>query len=257
MTEHNSSTIQSVERAIKILKSFNIDKVEWGVNELGRELGWHKSTVSRIMSTLERGGLLSKNPDTNRYRLGVDLIGLASHVASYMDIREISRPLLRDLAQGCQETVNLVVLDAGQTVNLDQYLPPTRQVKNIGWVGRRTPPYCTAAGKVLLAYLPPERQKRTLYSELYSFTPDTITNLDVLKQDLNLVSERGYAVSQEEMESGLNAIAAPIFDHRGEVSCAASIAGPSYRVTPELFPVLAQQLIETTKKISRRLGYQG
>lgn len=257
MTELDYSTIQSVERAIRILKSFTMNKVEWGVNELGRELGWHKSTVSRIMSTLERGGLLSRNPDTNRYRLGVDLIGLASCVVSYMDIREIARPLLRELAQGCQETVNLVVLDAGQTVNLDQYLPPTRQVKNIGWVGRRTPPYCTAAGKVLLAHLTEERQKRTFYYELFSFTPETITDINELKRELDQVIQQGYAVSQEEMESGLNAIAAPIYDHRREVTSAASIAGPSYRVTPELFSVLAQQLIKTTTEISRRLGYQG
>jgi DNA-binding IclR family transcriptional regulator len=86
-----SSTVQSVERAIAILKSFSLEKPERGVNELSRELGLHKSTISRLMITLERGGLLSRNPETERYRLGVDLIGMAAQVVSYMDVRQVMR----------------------------------------------------------------------------------------------------------------------------------------------------------------------
>ena len=86
-------------------------------NELSRELGLHKSMVSRLMITLERGGLLSRNPETERYRLGVDLIGMAAQAVSYMDVREVARPFLRQLAETCQETVNLAVLNAGQVIN--------------------------------------------------------------------------------------------------------------------------------------------
>jgi DNA-binding IclR family transcriptional regulator len=249
------AAVQSVARAIEILKSFSWERPERGVNELARELDLHKSTVSRLMMTLESGGLLSQDPATDRYRLGIDLIGLAAQVISHLDVREIARPYLRELADGCQETVNLVVLDAGQVVNLEQFVPPARQVKNIGWIGRRMPPHCTAAGKVLLSYLPPDQVDRILPSELERFTSHTITKLHKLHLELAQTLARGYGVVEEELELGLNAIAAPIYDHRDQVPAAVSIAGPAYRITPALFPELAKALIDTTGVISRRLGH--
>lgn len=255
MTQRQSSSIQAVERAIAILKSFSIEHPERAVGELSRELGLHKSTVSRLMQTLEQGGLLARNPETKRYRLGIDLIGLASQVMSYMDVREVARPFLRRLAEDCQESVNLVVLEGGQVVNLEQFVPPARQVKNIGRVGRRMCAHCTAAGKVMLAYLPADRLDKVLAGDLLRFTVHTITDPDELRQELAQIPKRGYAVAQEELEDGLNAIAAPITDHTGRVVAAASIAGPAYRVAPAIFAHLAGQLVEVTEQISRQLGY--
>ena len=255
MAEQRSSSVQSVERAIAVLRSFSIEKPERGVSELSRELGLHKSIVSRLMTTLERGGLLARDPGTKRYRLGIELIGLASRVVSFMDVREVARPFLRELANDCAESVNLVVLDAGQVVNLEQFVPPARQVKDTGRVGRRMCLHCTAAGKVLLASLPQERLSRVLPHELLRFTVSTVTDADRLQRELIQVQEQGYAIAQEELEDGLNALAAPIHDHTGQVIAAASISGPAYRVTPELFDHLATRLIEVTTQISQRLGY--
>ncbi len=256
MIEHGSSGVQSVERAIAVLKSFSTERPERGVGELSRELGLHKSTVSRLMMTLERGGLLSRNPETQRYRLGIDLIGLAAQVISYMDIREVARPLLRKLADDCQESVNLAVLDAGQVVNLEQFVPPARQVKNIGRVGRRMCPHCTAAGKILLAHLSAKELEQVLPDHLERLAPNTITDLDQLRQVLASVRQQGYAVAREELEEGLNAVAAPIYDHTNSVIAAVSVAGPAYRVIPDLIPRLAAQLLEVTLHISGRLGYK-
>jgi DNA-binding IclR family transcriptional regulator len=255
LAKQYSSTVQSVERAIAILKSFSQEKPERGVNELSRELGLHKSTVSRLMITLERGGLLSRNQETERYQLGVDLIGMAAQVVSYMDVRQIARPFLRQLAETCQETVNLAVLDAGQIVNLEQFVPPARQVKNIGWVGRRMCPHCTAAGKVLLAHLSQDEFDRIVQAGLERFTSRTITAPHELQQELLQVRKQGYAISREELEEGLNVVAAPIYDHTGQVTAAVSVAGPAYRVTPELFPELAVRLMDAAAEISERLGY--
>lgn len=255
--QQDCAPVQSVARAIEIIKSFSWERPERGVNELARELGLHKSTVSRLMMTLECGGLLDRDPISDRYRLGLDLIGLAGQVISYLDVREVARPHLRELAEDCQETVNLVVLQAGQVVNLEQFVPPARQVKNIGWVGRRMPPHCTAAGKVLLAFLPPEDVARSLPANLEQFTPHTITELRELHLDLARTLERGYGVVEEELELGLNAIAAPVRDHQGGVPAAVSVAGPAYRVAPALFAHLAERLLETTRLISSRLGYSG
>jgi DNA-binding IclR family transcriptional regulator len=263
VAERSGSGVQSVERAIAILKSFSFERPERGVGELSRELGLHKSTVSRLMTTLERGGLLTRNPETQRYRLGIDLIGLAAQVAGYMDVREVARPYLRRLADECQESVNLVVLDMpasgrgqrAQVVNLEQFVPPARQVKNIGRVGRRMPPHCTAAGKVLLAYLTSEERKQLLPASLEAFTAHTITARQELQEELARVREQGYATVQEELEEGLNAVAAPIRDHTGSVIAAASIAGPAYRLTPQQLPDLAAHLSNITANISREMGH--
>jgi DNA-binding IclR family transcriptional regulator len=256
LPQRRSSSVQSVERAIAILKSFSTEKPERGVGELGRELGLHKSTVSRLMTTLERGGLLTRNPETQRYRLGLDLIGLAAHVIAYADVREVARALLRNLAEDCQESVNLVVLDGGQVVNLEQFVPPTRQVKNIGQVGRRLSPHCTAAGKVLLAHLSPEELDQVLSGELERYTARTITDANQLQRDLATVRRQGYAIAQEELEEGLNALAAPIYDHTGQAIAAVGVAGPAYRMTPQALPQLAARLLDATQQISARLGYR-
>jgi DNA-binding IclR family transcriptional regulator len=245
-----------VERAIAILKSFSLERPERGVSELSRELGLHKSTVSRLMRTLEHGGLLFRSPETERYRLGVDLIGLAAQVASHMDVREVALPFLRELAEVCQDTVNLSAFDAGQVVNLVQFAPHARRIKNVGRVGRRMAPHCTAAGKVLLAHLPQDELDQVLRGRLERFTPFTITDPDELRQELVRVREQGYATVCEELEEGLNVIAAPVHDHTGQVVASISVAGPAYRVTPALFPELAARLLDTAGKISRQLGHR-
>ncbi len=256
MTKRYGSTVQSVERAITILKSFSLEKPERGVNELSRELNLHKSTVSRLMQTLEQGGLLSRNPETERYRLGVDLIGLAAQVVNHRDVREVARPLLRQMAEACQETVNLSVLDAGQVINLDQFVPHERQIKNVGRVGRRMCTHCTAAGKVLLAGLPDEEIPQFLRDDLERFTPHTITDPDEFRRELTHVREQGYAVSQEELEEGLNVVAAPVRDHTGQVVASISIAGPAFRITPGRFPEVAASVMTAAAQISEQLGYR-
>jgi DNA-binding IclR family transcriptional regulator len=162
---------------------------------------------------------------------------------------------LRHLAEDCQESVNLVVLDGRQVVNLEQFVPPARQVKNIGRVGRRMCPHCTAAGKVLLAYLPAKKREQILSLDLERFTPQTIIEPDQLREELVRIRELGYASVEEELEAGLNAVAAPIRDYTGQVIAAASVAGPAYRVIPELFGHLAAQLMAVTAAISERMGY--
>jgi DNA-binding IclR family transcriptional regulator len=152
--------------------------------------------------------------------------------------------------------VNLVVLDAGQVINLEQFVPPERQVKDIGRVGRRMCAHCTAAGKVLLASLPPDELEQALPDELVRFTAHTITDRDRLVQELARVRRQGYAEAREELEEGLNALGTPIHEHSGRVLAAATISGPAYRLTPEQLPRLAVRLQAVTRQISGWLGYR-
>ncbi len=258
-----SPGVQSLERAIAILNSFSMVQPERGVGELSRELQLHKSTVSRLMAALERGGLLDRDPDTQRYRLGIHILVLAAQVAGFLDLQEVARPFLKALSVEFRESVNLVVLDlpspgsgqSAQVVNVEQFVPLARQVKDIGRVGRRMSSHATAAGKVLLASLAAEIMPEALPTHLQAFTPATIVDRDHFLEELALVRQQGYALAREELEEGLNAVAAPIYDHSGHVVAAVSAAGPAYRVTPDTLPHLAERLVEVAAEISQLLGY--
>jgi DNA-binding IclR family transcriptional regulator len=256
LAEDKVPGIQSVQRAVAILKAFTKDRPELRVNELSRMLDLHKSTVSRLLSTLEQGGLVAQNPETGKFRLGVDLICLAGLVVTHRDVRMAAGPYLRQLAEISKETVNLAIKDGGQVVNVD-HVPSPHVVKDLGWVGRRTELHCTSTGKVLLAHLPKDAIESHLTRELPSFTDRTITDPTQLRQELRKIREQGYAVVQEELEEGLNAIAAPIQDHRGRVIAAVSVSGPSYRVSPPRFPALAEAVKQAARSISRELGCLG
>ena len=253
LTGDSVTGIQSVKRAIAILKAFTKDRPELRVNELSRMLDLHKSTVSRLLATLEEGGLVEQSPETGRFRLGVELICLAGLVMTYRDMRQAAGPYLRQLAETTRETVNLAIMDSGQVVNIE-LVPSPHVVKDLGWVGRRTDMHCTSTGKVLLAHLPKEEIERHLAAELPAFTDATITDPTRLRQELPKIREQGYGVAQEELEQGLNAVAAPIKDHGGTVIAAVSVSGPSYRVSPLRFPELAEAVTQVAKKISRELG---
>ncbi|MCL4371329.1 MAG: IclR family transcriptional regulator [Chloroflexi bacterium] len=254
MDKAPDSSVQSVQKAISILKAFSIQEPELGVNELSRRVGLHKSTVSRLLSTLEHAALVERNPVTDKFCLGVGLIPLAGLVISHADVRRAARAPLRWLAETTEETINLAVLDGEQVINVEQ-IPSSRLVKNIGWVGRRSPLHCTSTGKVLLAHMPEGKVDSVLAGPLTSFTPSTITDPIRLREELTKIRDGGFAVGHEELEEGLNAVAAPVRDYEGRVVAAVSVSGPSYRVSPDRFPALSGLAKEAANRIASQLGY--
>jgi DNA-binding IclR family transcriptional regulator len=210
--------------------------------------------VSRLLATLESEGLLERAPGTEKYRLGHEILRLAGQAAHLGDVRSVARPVLVELAEVSRETANLAVLEGTQVHNVDQVSGP-HLVRIGNWVGRRTPPHCVANGKALLAYQPSAEIERLLEAPLEVFTPHTITDPAALRAELALVRAQGYASAVGEIEDGLNAVAAPVYDAAGQVSAAVSVSGPAYRVTAERIPELAQLTRAAAAKISARLGY--
>lgn len=227
-----------------------------GVSELGRKLNLHKSTVSRLLSTLESEGLLERAPGTDKYRLGHEIWRLAGHAGHLGDVRLVARPVLGELAEATRETVNLAVLDGVEVYNVDQVSGP-HLVRIGNWVGRHTPLHCVANGKALLAYQPAVDIEQLLVSPFPVFTPRTVTDPAALCQELAAVRAQGYACALGEIEVGLNAVAAPVFDVSGQVVAAVSVSGPAYRVTAERIPELARLTRVAADKVSSRLGYRG
>jgi DNA-binding IclR family transcriptional regulator len=245
--------VQSLDRALDILKLLGTEP-EMRVTDLARRLEVHKSTAFRLLSTLQEHGLVEQNPTTEKYRLGYGLVRLASAVVGEIDLARASRPVLEELANRTSETVNLAILQGDQVINIDQIAAPNLVV-NVNWVGKQTPLHCTSNGKVLLAFLPEAERIRLLDQPLQRFTPRTITDVKTLEKQLARVRDEGWAFTLEELEVGLNAVAAPVCGTDGLVRAAVSVAGPSYRVTPQRLNDLGTMTKEAGEAISQRMGY--
>ncbi|MEW9547950.1 IclR family transcriptional regulator [Nonomuraea sp. NPDC050783] len=245
----NSTTVQSVDRAIAILEILAREG-DTRVTDLAAELDVHKSTAFRLLAALEQGGLVEQSGDRGRYRLGFGVIRLAGAATAQLDLARESRPVCLRLAEAIGETVNVAVARDGAAVNISQVRGPAA-ISGHNWVGQRTPSHATSSGKVLLAY----GALRPPAGELERYTPRTVTRADEL--DLARVRERGWACTVEELEVGLNAVAAPVRGGDGSVVAAVSASGPSYRLTPERLPEVAELLVRGAREISQRIGHYG
>ena len=252
-TGHRGDGVRAVERAIDILKTFTVDQPEQGVSEISHRLDIHKSTVSRILATLERGGLVERDQASRAYRLGTGILILAGNTLAHLDLRRAATDVVHGLADACGETVDVSVLEDGRTVSIEAALSRSSLRATI-WLGKYNPPHCQAVGKVLLAHAPDEVVDRILSGPLEQLTEHTITDEGVLRQILEKVRQTGMATAFEEMEYGLNALAVPVYDNRGEVIAALSISGPSSRLPKERLDTLLGPAQEAAARISRRMG---
>ncbi len=249
------SQVQSVDRAIAILYLL-AQHGEAGVTTIANELGVHKSTAFRLIAALEHGNLIEQAGERGKYHLGRGVLRLASATTARLELPAEARPVCRRLATDLGEAVNIAILDSGEaTYVLQEYAKSAITGRN--WLGQRTPLHATASGKVLLAHADPMTAKETFEAPLQPYTPSTVTDPAALEAELATVRERGWAATLEELEIGLNALAAPIYDGTGEVVAAVGVSGPSYRLTVESFPDAAAQLVEGAAEISVRLGHFG
>lgn len=250
-----SGSIQSVERAVAVLKLFGEAEPELGVSELARRLKLHKSTVSRLLSTLEAGGFVQQDPRSARYRLGLQLATLAGLALTQYELRDVARPSLQELAIETGETTTVSVIDGMEAVNIDQVLAP-HPVKHLGWIGRRLPLHCTAAGKSLLAYLPSGALDGYLVRPLARYTARTVTNPALLRRELEGIRARGFAIGQEEYEADLSAVGSAVRDHRGDVVASITVSGPSFRLSADRLRQLGEAVRLAAARISARLGHR-
>ena len=223
--------------------------------EVARDLGVHRSTALRLLSTLERHSLVERDPRTSKYRLGPRLPQLASVVTGELDLRVVARPVCERLAGAVGETVTLDVLDADQIVPIEQATGST-SVVSVNWLGRHTPVHCTASGKVILAFAQPAVRERVLARPLEPLTPHTIVDRAELEEQLAEALELGFARTFQELEMGLNAIAAPVYSAHGEVVAAIDVSGPAHRLREGDRPELVDLTREAAADLSRRLGYR-
>jgi IclR family KDG regulon transcriptional repressor len=249
-----SQRIESVAKALTILLLFKINKPNWGVTEIARELGMQKSTVYRLLATMEEFGVVRKTRDGRNYRLGMRLFELGSVVANTFDLRDIALSYLHKVSEQSGETVHLGVLNDNEAMSIEA-VDGRNTLKSSILIGKRTPVYCTSVGKAILAFLAPESQNEIIEkTNFIKFTDKTIVDPKTLAAELELTRKRGYAVDDMEHEVGVRCIAAPIWDSTDKVVASLSISGPSIRLTETTIPALAQLIMATTKEISKELG---
>lgn len=250
----SSSTIQTVKRIAQILRCFTESDADLGVMQISRETRLHKSTTSRLLSALRQEGFVEKSAETGKYRLGLGLVNLAGVVLERQNLRQAAQEYLRTLAEITQETINISILDGEECINIETIRSP-KSIRYAGRLGRRTPLHCTSTGKVLLTYISPEDRQTILSQPLFGYTHSTITDSVTLRMALAEVCDQGYAISREEFEKGLVAIAAPIYDRTGDVIAALSISGPTYRMESNMLQNFTEPLLIAAANISSQLGY--
>ena len=224
--------MQSADKALAILAAFTEARPELGATELAGELGIHKSTVSRLLATLERRGLVRRAGD--RFLPGPELARLGSLAARGLALLPTAREPLARLADETGETVNLAIREGDRVLNVHQ-VETSHFVGVKDWTGRTTPLDVTANGKVLLAFGDGD-------GDVYA--------------ELERVRGCGYATAVEELEPGLNSAAAPVFDCTGACVAAVSVAGPSYRVTERRLADLGLACVAAADEISAGLGHR-
>lgn len=245
------SGVQSVDRAVTVLELL-AGRGEAGVSELAIALDVHKSTAFRLLGALEEHGLVEQIGDRGKYRLGFGLIPLAGRVAERLEVTTQGRAVCDELAGRLGETVNIAIPDRGWAVNVDQARGPA-MVTTYNWLGRITPMHNTSSGKVLLAAAIVDDP-----SAMPDETPDGEDGpIDraALATELAEVGTRGFAWSIEEFETGLNAVAAPVRDHTGDVVAALSVSGPAYRLPEDRIEEITPDVVEAGRELSRRMGF--
>jgi DNA-binding IclR family transcriptional regulator len=242
------TSIQSVDRAIAVLEFLSTNG--WsGVTEVAAALGTHKSTAYRLLSTLKDRGLVEQDAATDRYRLGLGLVYLASAVSNELDILHYARPVCDRLRERTQGTVTISVLTGDDVMVIYQAMSSS-SVLSVDWRGKHLPLHCTSDGKILLAHLPENRRRALLSKPLRRFTAHTIVDPDILREQLRKIRETGYGFTLEELEIGLNAVAAPVYSGSAGVVATVGLSGTSARFPPESIPQLAQLVIDAAGEIT-------
>ena len=249
--------VQSIEKASSLLDCFWTAQRPLALSELVQMTGWAKSTIHGILSTMVDCAMVEQNPFDGKYRLGYHLFELGSAVHFSWDAVTVSKPYLLHLVATLNESAYLARL-TGNELLLADCAEPHVGFRVSSESGTRMPLHCTSQGKAILAFHPESEVKMLLrHKEMTALTPNTITEWEPFRQQLARVREIGIALEREEYKLGLQSIAAPIFDNRGECIYAIGIVGLLHGDDRDYFDRTAKALREAAQAVSHDLGFRG
>jgi IclR family KDG regulon transcriptional repressor len=256
--ETTSPKLQTLVKALRLLKLFSSQQSELRVRDMTKHLGYHKSSLHRLITTLEAENFLEKSLENpGYYRLGVEALILCSSAQESIGLRAAARPSLKYLVNKTQETAHLGVSDDFQVYYLEKIDSP-QAIRLVTRIGQRIPIHTSSMGKSMLAFQDSEVVKKGVESQgLTSQTEKSISSLEDLLKELKLVRRQGYALDDEEWSVGVKCVGAPIFNREGAVVAAISLSGPAQRFGEARLAFLIDEVRNTARTISRRLGFQG
>ncbi len=254
--EVDKSGVQSVNRALDLLREFPKHGPEIGLSDLARYLNLNKTTTYRILKTLEGQGFIARSPDGRCYRLGIRVFELGTYFQGQLDVRRLSLPHLIDVTNRTGEATFLCVREGNKALCIEKVEAKHGNEYFALRIGGRQPLHCGGASRSLLLALDgQEIEDYAARTGLKPLTPHSITTLDQLKEDINRTRAQGYAFSNEDVTLGIAAIGAPIRDYSGEIVAAVSVSGmaQSFR---ERLAELSFEIIRTASRISTQMGYE-
>ena len=248
-----TQSVRAVDRALDILLCFTQEEPTRSLTQIAEAVCMSKTTVHRLLTTLETRRFISRDKDSGMYRLGFRLVEMASLVLRDIELRRLAQPYLKSLSEQYGETVDISVLNGSHVIYLEVIESP-RRVKLAAATGQRLPAYFTASGKALLAFAPEEQVRKILADNIADHGGETGITISMALEDLSKVAERGYAISEQEYEEHINAVAAPIFDADRRAVASIAIVGPSFRFSGERLPELGESIRKIADEISREAG---
>lgn len=251
-----SLTLGTIEKGIGVLEMLARTQGSQGctLNELRDALGMNRTTLFRFLATFRASGYVERDPTTDRYRLGIRILFLSSALLTGMDLRKTAKSFLESLCEQTQELVQLTTFDHGEVVTIERVLSKQTLALQTAEIGARRPAYCTATGKATLAYLPDTVVERILAAGMPVVTPRTITTPGAMRTHLAEVRKRGYAWDDGEWIADVRCVAAPVFDHEGDVAATVSVAAPLVRTPLRRLWQFGEAAKAAAGEISRQLG---
>lgn len=250
--------LNAVEKALRILLSFQAGRSTWGVRELALHLGFSPATVQRILQVLKTHAFVAQDPVTRQYRLGVAFYTFFNALKESYPITHASRPFLQRLVSITGETVHLNVVEGADRVCIDNRESPQALRASMP-IGSRSPLYAGGSSKCLLAFSAPEFREQYLGSlkVLTPFTDRTVTDQEVLRRELKQIAAQGYALSLGERNRGLGSLSAPVFNHHGQLLASLSLAVPEIRYKDAAHRQFClRELRQAAEAFSREMGYE-
>jgi IclR family transcriptional regulator, KDG regulon repressor len=249
-----SESIRAVERALDVLLCFSSSTPELSMTQIAEKVGMHKSTVHRLLATLEAKRFVERDHVTGIYHPGNRLLQMAFLTLGRNDLVQIATPYMQKLKEMHRETITLSIIDDADMVYIAVEESP-QTVKLAAKPGQRLPAFCTASGKVIIAYSPEDEIKHIFDQGFPEYTPFTIRSTGTMMHIIQLVRQRGFAYSEQEYEEGINAVAAPILDKHKHPLAAIAVAGPAYRLSVERMMEIGPSVAEIAQEITREFEF--
>ena len=255
MEETGKNPIQVAERLFQVIERL-AENGPMGIMDLSAELGFHKSTTHRLVTSLQYMGYIRQDEESLKYALSLKFLEIGSKILEQTNMASLIHPSLKKLSEQTGETVHLVRREGTEAVYIDKVESTVSSIRMVSRVGSRIPLYCSGVGKAIMATLPDEEVKKIWNESIIEKKTDkTITDFSQMQEVLDEVRQNGYALDDEENEKGVRCIAACLHGYQKEVKYALSISGPTSRMTRERVRELAVDVKKVQEELSRELGY--